>query len=739
YTESVAVWIDYNQNGAFETSEYTNVGTKAGAAASVSGNINVPATALPGPTRMRVRIRFSTPLTGTDACTGYTYGETEDYTVNITPCIPVTVVTPPANTSTSCGSTASFSVTTAGSLPSYSWQYRVNATAAWQTVPNNTPYAGANTPTLTIATSPAAFDGYQYRALVTGACSAVDFSTPPATLTVTPVIPVVDPASASICKGSVQSLTLLNVTNDAAIIDEGFDAVVPLPSGWFTKNNSTPVGTTGWFQGNPGAFPSHSGVANSYIAANYQNVSLSGTISNWLLTPEIFIRNGDSLIFYTRKVGPDLFPDKLEVRLSPNGASTDVGATGISVGDFTNLLLSVNPTLITGVYPTVWTRYSIVVSGLAAPVTGRMAFRYFVTDAGLFGNNSDYIGIDDVKYISKGGPVSGVWTGPAGTMFTDATATTAYTGTPANTIWVKPDVTSDYGVSFSTIVPTACNSEITIVPVSVSEPVSNVVNPENKAVCVGGTTTFTTSADGGPFVYQWQVSTDGGVTYTNIAGAIDAILSLNAVTQIMNGNQYRCVLDVPACASSATTAAAILTVNALPVITLAASDPMLTPGQTTTIVATSTPAAATANSWTWTYNGSALSGVTTNTVSGIDIDKIGTYAATVTDINGCSKTSADIVIGAEVSDRLWIYPNPTTGVFQVRLYHDPNGYYSKRAVYIYNSNGQLMTSREFDIDSRTTPYLRMDFDLGKAAPGTYVVKVVHKYSGKVVSGLIVVH
>ncbi len=737
WTEQLAVWIDYNQNGAFEVAEFSNIGTKAAGSTFITGNINIPASALNGTTRMRVRASFSTALTGGQACTAIPtgFGETEDYNVTITPCVPVSIVTPPVSSSIGCGSNASFTVTVAGTLPSYSWQYRTGASSVWLTVPNAAPFSGVNTNVLTILNTPVAFSGYQFRALVTGGCSAVDFTTPPATLTVTPAIPVVDPAAASICKGSIQSLKLLNQTNDATLVNEGFDIAVPLPAGWFAKNNSTPVGVSGWFQGIPGIFPSNSGIPASYIAANFRNVSGANTISNWLLTPEVAMKNGDIFTFYTRKVAPDFFPDRLEVRLSSNGASTDVGTTNTSVGDFTNLLLTINPTLITGVYPIVWTKYTVTVSGLAAPATGRMAFRYFVTDGGA-GSNSDYIGIDDVTYVSKGGPINGVWTGPAGTMFTDAAATTAYTGTPANTIWVKPDVTSDYEVSFTTIFPTACTSEKTIVPVSVSEPVSNLVNPANKAVCVGGTTTFTVSADGGPFVYQWQVSTDGGLTFTNIPGAVQATLTLNAVTQMMNGNQYRCLLDVTACASSAITTAAVLTVNTLPVVTLTSPDQLLTPGQTTSITASSSPAAA--GGWVWNYNGSVLAGATTNTVSGIDIDKIGTYAATVTDINGCSNTSANMVIGAEVSDRLWIYPNPTTGAFQVRLYHDPNGYFSKRAVYVYNNTGQLMISREFDIDSRTTPYLRMDFDLGKAAPGTYVVKVVHKYTGKVVSGLIVV-
>ena len=57
---------------------------------------------------MRVRVRFNTLLTGPDACLGYTFGETEDYNVTITPCTPVTVTTQPQNATTICGGNASF-------------------------------------------------------------------------------------------------------------------------------------------------------------------------------------------------------------------------------------------------------------------------------------------------------------------------------------------------------------------------------------------------------------------------------------------------------------------------------------------------------------------------------------------------------------------------------------------------------------------------------------------------------
>lgn len=183
---------------------------------------------------------------------------------------------------------------------------------------------------------------------------------------------------------------------------ENFDDITTLAgNGWVTTNASVPVGSTGWFQGTNvaagGPFDAYNGAANAYIGANYNNTGNTGTISNWLMHPNRTLRNGDVLTFYTRKASPDTYADRLEVRLSTNGASTNVGS-GTAVGDYTTLLLSINPNLVLGVYPTVWTQYTVTMSGLPAPTSGRMAFRYFVTGAGLSGTNSDYIGIDNVVY-----------------------------------------------------------------------------------------------------------------------------------------------------------------------------------------------------------------------------------------------------------------------------------------------------------------------------------------------------
>ncbi len=199
---------------------------------------------------------------------------------------------------------------------------------------------------------------------------------------------------------------------------EGFDDISLLGAGgWVMQNNSSPLGITNWFQGTniaaSGPFDAHIGAANAYIGANFNNTTGgAGTISNWLLTPTVTISNGDTFAFYTRKASGQDYPDRLELRLSLNGVSTDVGSSAAASGDFATLLLSVNPSLQSGVYPSsTWTQYSVTISGLSEAIEGRFALRYFVTSAGPTGSNSDYIGIDTVSYVGN----ARFWRGVSGT------------------------------------------------------------------------------------------------------------------------------------------------------------------------------------------------------------------------------------------------------------------------------------------------------------------------------------
>lgn len=178
------------------------------------------------------------------------------------------------------------------------------------------------------------------------------------------------------------------------LLTEGFDNIGTLAgSGWTIVNNSSPLGSTSYFQGNTGVFSSQAGAGDSYIAANFNNAGLGGNISNWLILPTLTLDPTTQLSFYTQSA--NFFPDRLEVRMSTNGASADVGITDASTGDFSNLLLTINPSLDLVSYPSLsWQQYSVSLSSLGGPTNGRLAFRYLVPDTNT---NGDYIGIDTVK------------------------------------------------------------------------------------------------------------------------------------------------------------------------------------------------------------------------------------------------------------------------------------------------------------------------------------------------------
>lgn len=190
----------------------------------------------------------------------------------------------------------------------------------------------------------------------------------------------------------------LAATSHAQILTEGFDDVTTLPgAGWVLNNVSSPVGETGWFQGdNTSAMTAHSGAENSYIAANFLNTSeQGGVIDNWLISPELALGGiGATLEFFTRTADPG-FSDVLEVRFS-SGSSTDLAS-------FTTLLLTIGDA--TTPYPdSDWAAFEVLLPSVAS---GRFAFRYTVADA----LGADYIGIDTLNVTAVPEPASVVLLG----------------------------------------------------------------------------------------------------------------------------------------------------------------------------------------------------------------------------------------------------------------------------------------------------------------------------------------
>lgn len=90
--------------------------------------------------------------------------------------------------------------------------------------------------------------------------------------------------------------------------------------------------------------------------------------------------------------------------------------------------------------------------------------------------------------------------------------------------------------------------------------VVSITQQPNDQLASGGAATFTAAAatnDGSSVSYQWQVSTNGGASYSNVPAATSASLALTGLTSSANGRRYRVVASA-AGASSATSNAATL-------------------------------------------------------------------------------------------------------------------------------------------------------------------------------------
>jgi len=188
----------------------------------------------------------------------------------------------------------------------------------------------------------------------------------------------------------------------AQSITEEFDNVpVIYQSGWEQQNRSEPLGPGTWKQ-DYGNFDAYTGADSSSIVCSFESTDPegSGTISNWLFTPVLNMNDGDTLRFRTISFRNNVYPDRMEVRMSVAGASTDVGSSSLTTGDFDSLLFVINHGLgLTG-YPMQWSEYTIPIDVETPNTAGRIAFRYYVTDGGGEGTNSSAIGIDHFRYES---------------------------------------------------------------------------------------------------------------------------------------------------------------------------------------------------------------------------------------------------------------------------------------------------------------------------------------------------
>ncbi|MBS1510792.1 MAG: M36 family metallopeptidase [Bacteroidetes bacterium] len=267
---------------------------------------------------------------------------------------------------------------------------------------------------------------------------------------------------------------------------------------------------------------------------------------------------------------------------SPNGRIINlINRRGGSGDNFVNTVISSasSTSLSTGTSPFTGT-FAADASVTAAAPSGYTptdaSFAAFITNSPSV-NGTWSLGIRD----NAGGDVGTLtnWSlslgynvlSPLGAGYTFAWTPVAGLSNPAtNPVAASPSASTTYTVTVSNA--GGCSSTASVAITVNNRPVITA-QPVSKSVCNGGSVSFNVAATGTGIAYQWQLSIDNGVTYTNLAntapysGVTTSTLGISAATVSMNNYRYRCVIT-GTCTPAATSTAAVLTVNALPNITV---------------------------------------------------------------------------------------------------------------------------------------------------------------------------
>jgi Ig-like domain CHU_C associated/PKD-like domain/Secretion system C-terminal sorting domain len=312
-------------------------------------------------------------------------------------------------------------------------------------------------------------------------------------------------------------------------------------------------------------------------------------------------------------------------------------------------------------------------------------------------------------YCQPGGTATITRTGTAGGTYSAAPAGLVINAANGD-INIGTSTAGTYTVTYTLAAAGGCGIVTATTAVTINSLSVAATSATSTATALCGPGSVTLGITGGVLgsgaSWRWYSGSCGG---TLVGTGATLNFTVNATTTYFVRAEGPC--------NTTTCASVTVTVNAQPTISIAASPrTTLLPGQTTTLTATFTPAAG--NTFIWYRNGIVVPGASGSTlVVGVD-GVVGTYTARATTGSGCTALSNAVTIIAESSTLVFVYPNPSRGQFQVRVYNQQG---KQISVLVHNARGQRVY---FERKITSAPYTRMDVDLRSAAAGQYTVSVV---------------
>ncbi len=469
--------------------------------------------------------------------------------------------------------------------PLYSWE--VNQGSTWSAV-SGAGYAGQDTPDLTVSGVVSAMSGYQYRVVISGTCSPPTISNI-ANLVVRekPEI-TLQPADAGICENANAAFTVNpGVTTNPAYSWEVYNGSSwsPATLGVFSNENTNTLSLTG--------VPS---TMNGYQF----RVTISGACAPVVLSASanLTVNERPEITFQpaniTRCEDDDAwFAVSAGVTTNPAYQwQTFNGSSWVNLND--GILYSgvnADTLKLTGITSSMnHNRYRVLVSGTCPPAVPSNQAELTVLEKpeiSLQPSGVTECEGQTVTFTLGTGVTSSpgvMWQVDDGTGWNNVSGA-AYSGETTTTLTVDPIVSAMNGYLFRALVSGTCAPQDTTtqVPLTVKELPEVALQPTGLTACEDDTVSFTTDpgVTTNPLI-QWQVSSDNGVSWSNVsgpryAGTGSVTLVINGVTSAMHNNRYHAVITGD-CGPAATTADALLQVNEKPEFTLQPVDQVICEG-----------------------------------------------------------------------------------------------------------------------------------------------------------------
>lgn len=183
------------------------------------------------------------------------------------------------------------------------------------------------------------------------------------------------------------------------------------------------------------------------------------------------------------------------------------------------------------------------------------------------------------------------WQIDSGSGFIDLIEGGVYSGTNTGTFRISSANYPEGTISFRSLVSGGCQGDIftNSVTLTIIAGPSIIIQPIDFSGCANSTAGFNIQTSGVVNDYQWQISTDNGLTFSNVSGAAPYSgqtgnqLSITPAGNAPQGALFRCLIS--GSCGNIPSGSAKLNFNALPVVTLQPADQSYCEGESITLTA----------------------------------------------------------------------------------------------------------------------------------------------------------